>query len=181
MKNVKVREIIILTISLLILVNFVYFRYIHKNYLRKRNELIQNINDYDVKISNSIFKFHKNLNILKTIALIKKDILFSKKKIELLNSNRTTTFDMSNILKTLLVKSGVSIYGVTLSKIITKKAKSTYSFKVQISDKLDKILRFMDLIENYSDNMYIPTYTIKPKDGLYNVNMVVNFDYVGKR
>ncbi len=181
MRNVKTREIVILAASLLILINFVFFRYIYSGYVHKRNMLIQNINSYDNKISEAIFKFHRNLKILDSIALIKKDILFSKKKIELLSSSRTTTFDMSNILKTLLVKSGVSVYGVTLSNVKIANSKKTYSFSVQIKDSLNKVLKFMDLIENYSDNMYIPSYSVKPKDGLYNVNMKVNFDYVGEK
>ena len=88
---------------------------------------------------------------------------------------------MSNILKTLLVKSGVSIYSVTLSGFRKNNGKNTYSFKVSINDSLKRILNFMDLIEEFSDNMYIPTYNIVPKDGIYSANMVVNFDYVSEK
>ncbi len=181
MNRIKTREIIVLAVSLIILINFAYFRYIYSGYTQKRAVLLHGIEEYDNKISNAIFKFRKNLNILNSIILIKKDILFSKKKIELLQSSRTTTFNMSKILKTLLIQNGVSIYSVTLSNIKVDKEKSTYSFKILINDNMDKVLRFMDSIENYSENMYIPNYTVKIKDGSYGINMVVNFDYIGEK
>ncbi len=181
MNRIKFREAVLLAISLAVAINFIYFRYIYKSYITKRNTIINEINNCNKKAAQSISYFNKNLDILKKIVLIKKEILISKRNIELLKNNRISTFDMSNILKTLLVRSGVSVYNLSLSDIRNKNSKKIYSFKIEMKDSLKRILKFMDLIEGYSDNMYISHYTLKPKDGSYNVSMTVNFDYVSAR
>ncbi len=181
MSRIKFRDVILITLSLIVIINFVYFRYIYSGYKLKRETVLKKIDRCDAKTAKAISDFNKNMNLLRKIVLIKREILFSKRNIELLESNHTTTFDMSNILKTLLVKSGVYVYDLSLFGVKNRKIKRTYSFRIQIDDKLNKILKFMDLIESYSDNMYISNYNLRMKNGSYNITMTVNFDYVSLR
>ncbi len=174
----RTRELILLTAAILVLINLVFFKYIYPSVTQRRVELMRTIDKYNSAINTQLELFYRNLKLLKEIASIKRRILFSKKNLEILQTSNVSTFDMSNILKELLVKSKVSVYEVTLSRVKPVKGHEIYSFSVKVMDKLGRIFRFMDLVENYSDNMYITRYTLKPKDGLYSLSLVVNFDYV---
>ncbi len=178
----RTKEIILLLVLILVLINYVFFRYIYTSTTNRRYRLINTLEEYNTKVETQLNQFYTNLALLRKVALLKKEILFSKKNLEILQTSNVSTFDMAGILKTLLIQSGVSVYEITLSGAKNRNEKETYSFKVRIKDNLDKILKFMDLVENYSDNMYITEYSISPQSrdekGYYSTLVSVNFDYV---
>jgi len=172
--NINFKQLVLLSVSLLVFINVVFFKYVWKNVVEERKRLKIECNKTYTLVGEKLNGINSKLYLFEKISSLEKQ----KKELKLLKKREFSAVDVSKILDTLLLKSGVNVESVQLLNLKKSNEKIEYSFKVTVMDSLQRIVKMLGIIENYGYNVYIPYYSLTYKgNGIFDIVFNVNFVY----
>ncbi len=176
--NINFKQLVLLSVSLLVFINVVFFKYVWKNVVEERKRLKIECNKTYTLVGEKLNGINSKLYLFEKISSLEKEIDKQKKELKLLKKREFSAVDVSKILDTLLLKSGVNVESVQLLNLKKSNEKIEYSFKVTVMDSLQRIVKMLGIIENYGYNVYIPYYSLTYKgNGIFDIVFNVNFVY----
>ncbi|WP_025270336.1 hypothetical protein [Hippea sp. KM1] len=174
-KDVSLKELVILAVLLIIAVNIVFFKYILPPLKHKREALIDNCINYETEIYSKLSSIQNKQQVFNKIVRARKEIQFMKDKIALLKNKKVSVLDVGHMIKELLLKTGINVVSFNVAQIKRDGFKDIYEFDLVIDDTLKNIVYFLDAIEDYSQNMQVPSYSIASKNGLYEAKLRIEY------
>jgi len=181
MGNIKTRDIIILTVLLIFLVNFVFSRYIYAPIGKKIKTTKNQIIELDNQIASNISTFGNLIKIPEDLKRLRKSIMDQKVKNILLHEKVKTADEVSDILKTFLLESGIDIERISLVSSNFTDGVYTYDFQLNFKTNSINLVRFIDKVENTVSFMDISSYSIKNGTKYMDVSMSIKSKYLGKQ
>lgn len=181
MDKIKTRDIVILAVLLIFLVDYVFARYIYEPISQKIKTTKNQIIDVDNQIASNISTFNNLIKIPEDLKRLRKSILEQKVKNILLHEKVKTADEVSDILKTFLLESGIDIDKVSLTSSNITDGVYTYEFQLNFKTNSLNLVRFIDKVENTVSFMDISSYSIKNGTKYMDVSMSIKSKYLGKQ
>ncbi|UOD35605.1 hypothetical protein DSN97_04605 [Deferribacteraceae bacterium V6Fe1] len=181
MDKIKTRDIVILAVLLIFLVDYVFARYIYEPISQKIKTTKNQIIDVDNQIASNIGTFNNLIKIPEDLKRLRKSILEQKIKNILLHEKVKTADEVSDILKTFLLESGIDIDKVSLTSSNITDGVYTYEFQLNFKTNSLNLVRFIDKVENTVSFMDISSYSIKNGTKYMDVSMSIKSKYLGKQ
>lgn len=181
MTKVKTREIIILTILLIFFADYMFYKYVFIKIEQEKSVLKDNIMTMDGTISGDLSLFYQGISVFGDIKKLKSEI--SKQEITntILKEDVHSAQEVSDILKTFLLESGIALGKLSLSSSVEEGGIAVYTFDLSFVTNTKNLMKFIDKIENSVSFMDIVSYSLKSNPENLNVSMSVRSKYVVKR
>ncbi|MBC7196730.1 MAG: hypothetical protein H5U39_05705 [Deferribacterales bacterium] len=181
MDKIKTRDIIILTVLLIFLVDYVFVRYVYGPIKQDISATKNQIIDLDNQIATNISTFNNLIKNPDDLKRLRKSLMEQKIKNILLHEKVKTADEISDILKTFLLESGIEIDKVSLTSSNITDGIYTYEFQLNFRTSSLNLVRFIDKVENTVSFMDISSYSIKNGTKYMDVSMSVKSKYLGKQ
>ncbi|AEA34107.1 hypothetical protein [Hippea maritima] len=175
LKEIGFREFIILIIVLIVAIDVFFIKAIMPTLAKQRAALLSKCNRYESKIYSLINSIESRKDVFRKIAKTKEAVETYKEQISLLKNKKVSILDVGNMIKALFLKSGINVMSFKVEGIENQRYRIIYKFNVKINDTLENIVYFLDTVENYSNNMQIPSYEISKKDDIYNAKLKIEY------
>jgi hypothetical protein len=177
MKFSKKTEIIILFFVLAFFINFLFYKYVYNYYVKKQNIIINNIANINSKINSEITNYNENIKIFDKISSIKQEIIKTEENLTLLKSKVKTDIQISEIIKSLIRKSGIKIHKLSLVDKKEEANKKIYFFDVSVSGNLENLVKLLDKIDNKNELLRINSYNISRGEKTFNMDIKISSIY----
>ena len=179
--EIRHKEFIIVVVLILAVVDFVFFKYVLPPLLKKRTESVIKCKAYERRIYSLLKSIDKKKVVFKKIIDVNNQIETYKELILLLKNKKVGVLNVAHMIKALFLKSGINVVSFKVASVRKEKERIIYSFQVVIKDSLENIVKFIDIVENYSQNMQVPSFSLKQGKGLYQTNMNIEYVQVNAR
>lgn len=180
MNKIKTREVAILTILLIFLCDYVFYKYIFNRIRQDKSVLKEEIINLDGVVSADVASFYQGISVFNDLKKLKVDI--SKQEITntILKENINSAEDVSDILKTFLLESGIGLGKLQLSSSNKETGVLIYNFDISFVTNTKNLMKFIDKVENGVSFMDVVSYSIKTGVKDLSVSMSVRSKYMVK-
>ncbi len=171
--NISVRTIVLFGITVIFIVNYLFYSFLIKKFLTKEKILKEKIKKIENEIDMEKQLFEKNILIFKKIRDVKFKIIKKEQEIEVLKNKLKTEKDISHILKLLTSEVGVTLNNVELFDVKKGKNQVSLFFKFSGTGKLINLIKLIDAIEEKNDLLIIENYSLKKGKTSWTINMTI--------
>ncbi len=180
MKNLKIgeidyRQLMILIFVLVIAIDLLFIKYIFPPVRIKRDNLLKDCRRYESSIKSKIESVKRREIVFRKIVETKEKIKILENNLTLLKSKKVSVLDVGKMLKSLFLQSGINVVSFNVLGIKKEKYRVIYEFSLVVDDSLRNIVYFLDRVESYSQNMQIPQYDLKVKNGMYEARIKIEY------
>lgn len=180
MKLSKKGEIILLVAVLAVFLNFAFFSYGYNKLAVQKKKVVSSIHQLNSNISTEISLYNANLTIFNKIIALKKEITGVEESLILLKTKVRSGIQVSEVIKSLIRKSGINVHNLSLGKIKEEKGKIIYSFDVNVEGHLNNIVRLLENSDSKNELMKVDSYKLEKKDGVHVMEMKISTVYQGE-
>ena len=180
MTKVKTREIIILTILLVFLTDYVFYKYVLVKIKQEKSALKEDISAMDGTISADLSLFYQGISVFGDIKKLKSEISEREITNTILKQDVHSAEEVSDILKTFLLESGIALGKLSLSSTVRDEGNVVYTFDLSFEATTKNFMKFIDKIENSVSFMEIVSYKLKSSPENLDVSMSVRGNYLVK-
>lgn len=182
MKFSKKSELLLLFVVVVIFINFVFYKYGHTLLSEKKIKIANKVNILNSDIANEINIYNSNLGIFNKIITIKRETTVVEESLILLKTKVKTDVQVSEVIKSLILKSGIQVHNLVLGNISNEKGKMVYSFDLSVEGSLSSLVKLLENIDNKNELLKVNTYSMGKKENIYTMGMKISTVYqdVGK-
>ena len=186
MKNIKIegigdKEFVILVFLIIFVCDVLYFKYIFPPIKHKREALLNQCQNCDSKINSKVSSINKKKSVFTKIVKINEKVRLAEDKLLLLKNRKVSVLDVGKMIKSLFLQSGINVISFKFSGLEKKKNRLIYKFDLIADDSLNNIAYFLDRVENFSNNMQIPSYSLSLKKGTCEAKIRIEYVQVSMK
>ena len=178
MTSIRTRDIILLFAVLVIFVNLMYFKYVQSSLNNKIEAAKNKLSQTESSIIDEITIYSQNLKVFNDLTFVKKEIVKSENKIQLLQSKINSEVQISQVIKALIQKNGTIVNNIRLKNSKVDGFKHIFYFEVEVEGNTKNLMGLISKMEDNNDFIKIDKYVWNKKDNIVNLKMDISTVFV---